>query len=84
MYFIVIIVLVLIFCLLNNREQFCDRVESTKNIYHESLYDSNISNAFDCYAKCLDSLDCSYVGIGFDCHNKCFDNLGYYALGPPQ
>lgn len=54
----------------------CDRIKPFINKYHESYYDSNVSNGFECYKKCLDAVDCQYVGVALDCQDFCFNNLG--------
>jgi hypothetical protein len=84
MYLIIIVIVILLFLCSykreNNKEHlyiypYCDRIKQFKNRYKENVYTSNFMNASDCYKKCLDNVDCQYVGVAFDCYNNCFDNV---------
>jgi hypothetical protein len=79
----VLLLFVIFYLILNkkNKENLyiypnCNHIKPFTNKYRESYYDFNISSGFDCYKRCLDNVDCQYVGVGFDCYNYCFDNLG--------
>jgi hypothetical protein len=82
-YFIILLLAISIIYLTTNNQKEnlyiypkCDHIKPFLNKYHESYNNSNYSNGFDCYKRCLDNIDCQYVGVGFDCYNYCFDNLG--------
>jgi hypothetical protein len=53
----------------------CDKIPKFKRQYKEGVHFSNYSDGFDCYKRCLDNIDCQYVGVGFDCYDSCFNNL---------
>jgi hypothetical protein len=76
----VVIVIIILYLMCNPQENFTNarctnHVSPIKSAYKENYKSSNMEYASDCYEKCLDSVQCSYMGMGFDCYNKCFDNL---------